>query len=441
MKGESAMPDITGGQDSVHARELWKQWSGTTARIWESLLGSTKASYIDPYGLYQTWFKAMSNFQEQMKASSASISQASEVWKQWVDTTTQLWSNAANMWGEAQASQQGLYQAWLSSLSALQEQAYSNFGSLSNPQEAWRRWMESVTELWGSALNTKDAPAMAPYALYQAWLKTMQTLQDQMKGMPLTVADAQEAWKLWFEYATEAWLKVVEVGGDPLGLTAQWLKMMDEARARLQTISPFPLDPFTLYKQWYDATSETWAKIAENFIGTEQFIQAARHFSDSYASYTLAMRRANEAYFHNLQLPTRSDIARVANLVIAVEDKVDKLEDAFEDVSNQASSKQTEAVQHVRSQLRTVEKKVDALQTTVTQVDTTAIAGTLAHLDQRLTQVEDKLDQFLRLLEKMESREKVSEPRRRSTKAATDTVGSSGFIAENPSSESMKQIK
>lgn len=298
------MPDNTGSQGSVDARELWRQWSDTNTRIWEGVLNGAKASYTDPYSLYQAWFKTVSEFQEQMQA--------------------------------------------------------------------------------------------------------------QVKETSTITAQAAEAWKQWFE-------------------------MLEEAKAKLQTSGFFSADPFTLYKQWYDATSETWAKVTEEMIGTEQFMDGARRFLDSYASFSRAVRRANEEYFHNLQLPTRSDIARVASLVIALEDKVDKLEDTFDDFADNVQ--QSEALQQVDIRLQAVESKTDAIQTTITKFDSSTM---VASLDKRLTQVESKLDRVFSLLEKIDSKvgkmgkvgtDKMVEPRRRASKTHSEAAPSNGFTPEATPSE------
>ncbi len=67
---------------------------------------------------------------------------------------------------------------------------------------------------------------------------------------------------------------------------------------------------------------------------------------ESYASFFKTFRRANEEFFQNLQLPTRSDIARIAELVIALEEKVDQIDDALDD--NQSQGATQEAVTGIR---------------------------------------------------------------------------------------------
>ncbi|TCJ16189.1 hypothetical protein E0L93_10890 [Rubrobacter taiwanensis] len=77
------------------------------------------------------------------------------------------------------------------------------------------------------------------------------------------------------------------------------------------------------------------------------------------------MRRTSEEYWRNLQLPTRSDIARVASLVIALEDKVDRMEEELE----------TEA----------------------------AGSGRMEDMERRIERVEQKLDRLLAAVERLES--------------------------------------
>jgi phage shock protein A len=448
MKGEPTMSETTAGQAVADARELWKQWGDTTAHIWETILGGSKAPYTDPYGIYDTWLKAMHEFQEQMqkqaKVSSTPLSQAIELWKQWFERAARLWSGATDSMQAAQSvstTPQSMYQVWLKSIELFQEQMQNMCKTLPNPQEAWKQWLERTAAAWNDAFGPNKGPIMALYTLYQAWLKTMGELQEQMKANPLIIPDAKEAWSRWFTYVTDAWSKAVEGGADPLGLTTQWLEMLEEARANLEFKGVFPADPFTLYKQWYDATSESWAKIVEQAIGTEQFMQAAHRFLESYSSFTGTFRRANEEYFHNLQLPTRSDIARVASLVVEVEDKVDLLQDAFDDFTDSAAiADRGKALQHLDKRMQSVEHHLDALQAAAASSNVTA---SLAHLEQRLDLVESKLDHFLHLLEKIEERtgaDKASGARRKGARASASPARNNGVAAEVMSSMPSEEI-
>ncbi len=154
--------------------------------------------------------------------------------------------------------------------------------------------------------------------------------------------DPTELWKQWYETSSN-----------------QWLEMMEEARAKMLAGESLPADPFTFFKQWYEATSETWSKVVGDVIGTEKFVEATSRFLESYTSFARTLRRTNEEYFRNLQLPTRSDIARVAELVVALEEKVDRIEDAFEEFQEGPQVAISEVVEGLAKRLDRVESKLD----------------------------------------------------------------------------------
>jgi polyhydroxyalkanoic acid synthase PhaR subunit len=264
-----------------------------------------------------------------------------------------------------------------------------------DPMEMWENWYDITTKAWSKNRDRSQETFMDPFGIYQTWLNSVGNAQEQFKAGPFGNLDPKEAWKRWFEASTAIWGKAAGQGPDPLGLTTRWLEMMEEARARIAE-GNIPADPFAFMKQWYDATSETWATAVGDIIGTEQFMESASQFMESYTSLYMIFRRANEEFFGNLQLPTRSDMARVAELVIAVEDKVEQIEDALEDFGDRYA-KVVAGNQEAR--LEQVERKLDALSSSLqklTTVDT---------LDKRLDRLESKLDELLTTLEKSEDKE------------------------------------
>ncbi len=265
-----------------------------------------------------------------------------------------------------------------------------------NPMEFWEQWYETTSKLWSQTMNGSKEAYVEPFGLYQTWMKSVEDAQEQLKAGSFGYLDPKEAWKKWFETTTDIWEKATGKGLDPLGLTTQWLEMMEDARARILTGANIPADPFTFMKLWYDATSETWATVIGDIIGTERFMESASQFLESYASFYKTFRRANEEFFSNLQLPTRSDIARVAELVIGVEDKVEQVEDAIEDFEDNYAR----AVPgNLDERLEHVEKKLDTLSSSMQELTTAN------NLEKRLDRVESKLDKLLVALEKIEAKE------------------------------------
>ncbi|GAC1617272.1 MAG: hypothetical protein NVS4B7_09600 [Ktedonobacteraceae bacterium] len=277
--------------------------------------------------------------------------------------------------------------------------------------ELWKQWYETSARMWSSAMDGGKEAYVDPYGFYRLWLKSMGNTQEQMKTVSLGTMNTKEIWNQWYEATVGAWRKATEMGGDPLGLTTQWLDMMEEMRKRIMSSNTLPTDPFSFFKEWYEATSETWAGVVDEMISSEKFIESASPFLEVYATFTKTLRRANEEYFKSLQLPTRSELARVAGLIVTLEEKVDKIEDAFENVEDSYANMPTrEGFEGLSGRMGEIESKLDTLsadlekQHTAGSADT---AGAIGTLTSRLDEVESKLDRVLTALEKLAVREQV----------------------------------
>jgi polyhydroxyalkanoic acid synthase PhaR subunit len=238
-----------------------------------------------------------------------------------------------------------------------------------------------------------------PYGFYQLWLKSLRDGQEQiMKAGTQGTLDAGEAWKQWLEATMATWRTTAEMGADPLGLTSQWLKMMEGVQEKLLAGETLTVDPFTFFKEWYEAISESWSQVVESTIASKQFLEFNKQFLESYTSFSKALRRANEEYLRILQLPSRSDVSHVAELVVALEEKVDRLDDRFEDVEiGFSQTAKSEAIAGLEGRLITVESKLDTLHGDLEK--DRAIEG----LTQDLERVESKLDKILAALSKIEA--------------------------------------
>ena len=291
-----------------------------------------------------------------------------------------------------------------------------------DPMELWKRWNETTSKVWLSAVQNSTEATTNSYGLYRSWIQSVgesvSKAQEPLNVNPFQMMSARDAWKTWFDATMEIWRKAVQTSGDPLGLTRQWLSMMEEAQQKLLAGTPLQTDPFTLFKEWYDATSDQWSKAVEETLSSQQFLESTRPLLESYASISLAFRRANEEYFKRLQLPTTSDIANVAQLVINLEEKIDKTEDVLENFEDSFAHLATvEAVTALEQRLDHVatNETVASLEQRLSQMATTeevaslqqqlqqmATTETVSGLAQRLNQVESKLDKVLAALKKLD---------------------------------------
>jgi len=270
-----------------------------------------------------------------------------------------------------------------------------------DPTALWRQWGETTSKAWSSALEASKGQYADSYNLYRSWLKSIEGTPELPKLNPLGMMNPKEVWKLWFDSTVGIWRTAAEGGGDPMGLITMWLKLMEETQARILSGEALPTNLFAFYKQWYDATSDTWAKFVEDTIGSEKFLEIVRPFLESYTTFIKTFRNAEEEYLRSLQLPTRSDVARVAELVVSLEEKVDQIDDAFEDSYARMATRQS--IAELDRRLGQMESKLYPLSTVAEKV------GAIESITQRLGQVESKLDPLPTILNQIRAVEGLAE--------------------------------
>jgi polyhydroxyalkanoic acid synthase PhaR subunit len=152
------------------------------------------------------------------------------------------------------------------------------------------------------------------------------------------------------------------MGQNAMEILPRWMQMLDEARTNLLAGGAPPSDPLQLATQWYNATSGPFSDFVGDVIEREEFLEPSSRFLQSYASFYKVFKRNSEDYLKNLQLPVRSDISRIAGLVVNLEEKVDRIEEVLEDFEyGYAEPATTESVKRLEARLDRVEGKLDRL--------------------------------------------------------------------------------
>jgi polyhydroxyalkanoic acid synthase PhaR subunit len=223
--------------------------------------------------------------------------------------------------------------------------------------------MESGSRMWASEDGQLD-----PFSMYGRWFEGMREVQERMIGAaPEPVAgnqDVRDLWQRWFEMTSDSWRKGAEVGQSAMELLPRWMQMLDEARTNLLAGGVPPSDPLQLATQWYNATSGPFSDFVGDVIEREEFLEPSSRFLQSYASFYKVFKRNSEEYLKNLQLPVRSDITRIASLVVNLEEKVDRIEEVLEDFEyGYAEPATSESVKQLENRLDRVESKLDRLLT------------------------------------------------------------------------------
>ena len=233
-----------------------------------------------------------------------------------------------------------------------------------DPAELWKRWFETGTRAWADVLRGEGYPD--PYGLYGQWLEGAESARRQLTGATAAngaeTADPQELWRRWFDASMESWEKSAELGGEMLAMTPRYFEMLEQARTNLMSAGSFPKDPLEFAVQWYNATSGPFSEFIQDVIEREEFLEPASEWLQHYASFYKLFARRSEEYLKSLQVPVRSDITRVAGLVVALEDKVDRLEEAFEEFEyGYAKPATAEELGELEKRFDRVEGKLDRL--------------------------------------------------------------------------------
>ena len=214
------------------------------------------------------------------------------------------------------------------------------FSDYTNPLEVWRQWNEIASRTWTSVANSNNHTESNPFSFYRSWMNAMESLQERMKTNPPPQFDAQAVWKQWLGTAMNIWQQSAQKGGDPLGLIADWIKVMENMQEQIRIKGPYPLDPFILFREWYNATNGQWSKLVEETISSEQWLQYTGPFLKSSSSPINTFRHASEEYCKTLRLPTSSDIASLAERVVNLEEKIDNIEDALDNIEEHGAQPQ-----------------------------------------------------------------------------------------------------
>jgi pyruvate/2-oxoglutarate dehydrogenase complex dihydrolipoamide acyltransferase (E2) component len=274
--------------------------------------------------------------------------------------------------------------------------------SVMDPTDLWRQWYESSTKLWSDAARGAQGGYANPADFYRRWFEGAREMQRMIGATSPAAVEAapggmQDMWQRWSEASASAVQKGAELGQNAVDLLPRWTQMLEEARDNLLAGGNLPADPLQFATRWYNATSGPFSDFVGDVIEREEFLEPSSQFLQSYASFYKVFKRNSEEYLKSLQLPVRSDISRVAGLVINLEDKIDRIEEVLEDFEY------TPAKPATADSIEALEGRIDGIERALKRVSQTgaqaATAESVQTLDGRLDGVEGKLDRLLAALE------------------------------------------
>jgi polyhydroxyalkanoic acid synthase PhaR subunit len=105
--------------------------------------------------------------------------------------------------------------------------------------------------------------------------------------------------------------------------------MTKQRSTKEETETTLPPDPFEMWRKFYAANESAWTKAAQETTSSEAFAEMQGRMLETFLSFQKGARDAMNAQLATLNLPSRDDVARIGELILGLEEKIDQLEDRF----------------------------------------------------------------------------------------------------------------
>jgi len=238
-----------------------------------------------------------------------------------------------------------------------------------------------------------------PYGLYRRWLGVSEDVRDEAYEGEVSSSELAELWRRWFETTNELRNGTSEAeNGFTNSMAPLWKEMADDISAKMLSGESLPEEPVKFFVRWYNETEERWSETADRLIRRDEVLESTGRFFETYARSEAESRQASEEGLKNRGVPTRSDVTRVAKLVVVVENKVDRIEEALEDLVQGDSGSATAgaAVNGLEERMDRLEGKMDRI---LTALERLGVDGQDSPTMPRSTSAQKDADQAITPLE------------------------------------------
>lgn len=131
-----------------------------------------------------------------------------------------------------------------------------------------------------------------------------------------------------------------------------------------------------LWKELYFNTEGDWAKTMKNFIGTETFVAMLDKTLEQYLTASKVSRQQMDKFSEKGYFPSKKDIARVAELVISLEEKIDMMEFQFFNNFNKMTDsviKMADFQNNFREELSFIKNELQELNKNIVDIKTAQV--------------------------------------------------------------------
>lgn len=120
-----------------------------------------------------------------------------------------------------------------------------------------------------------------------------------------------------------------------------------------------PFDPMSMWKTVYEQTESNWSKVLQEMMEKEAFSEGMGETLNYYLQYQELVNKMTETYLKEVNIPSRSEVANIASLVINLEEKIDQFNDDLDEKF--AELNQSKEMIQLRRSITNLDKKVSTI--------------------------------------------------------------------------------
>jgi polyhydroxyalkanoic acid synthase PhaR subunit len=93
-------------------------------------------------------------------------------------------------------------------------------------------------------------------------------------------------------------------------------------------------DPYETWRQLYEANERAWTTALEQAMSSPEFNESSGKMLETMLAAQKSVRESMRTYLETMNVPTREDIARLGELVVGIEEKIDQLGDRLDSIED-----------------------------------------------------------------------------------------------------------
>ncbi len=143
-------------------------------------------------------------------------------------------------------------------------------------------------------------------------------------------------------------------------------------------------DVFGVWRELYDENERAWSAALEQAMGSSEFGESSGRLLETMLAAQKSVRDNMRVYLETMNVPTREDIARLGELVVGLEEKVDQIADRLDTIDGTLRGRSADAakIDRMAKRLDTIDRATRGRPADAAKID--RIAKRLDTIDRAL---------------------------------------------------------